>query len=61
MGSLQTEYRGMTTFNIGVIGKVSKNFKVSKQLYVEPEVRLNPYLTRERTYIGFGFAGKYKL
>jgi hypothetical protein len=51
----------MNTFNVGVLAKVSKSFKLTKEFYLEPEVRLNPLLTIERTYVGFGLAGKYKL
>jgi hypothetical protein len=56
-----TGYSGQNTFNLGLLTKVSKRIKLNEQFYLEPEVRLNPIVTNDRAYIGFGLAAKYRL
>lgn len=48
-------------FSIGLMGKISKSITLNKQFALEPELRLNHILTFNRTFIGLGIAGKYKL
>lgn len=45
-------------FNIGVMGKLSKEIKISHRFFLEPEIRFNPIFTN-RVYLGIGIAGKY--
>ena len=48
-------------FGLGLIGKVSKRIEISKKFILEPEIRFNPILSRNRAYLGIGMGAKYKL
>jgi len=54
-------YNLQNEFNIGVLAKISKDIRINERFILEPEMRLNPIVTNERAYLGFGIAGKYKL
>ena len=48
-------------FSVGLMGKVSKNISLTEKISLEPELRYNYNFTYDRTYVGFGVAGQYKL
>jgi hypothetical protein len=54
-------YSMQHAFNIGVLTKLSKDIRLNERFILEPEVRLNPIVTNDRAYLGFGIAGKYRL
>ena len=55
------EYSIDPNFFIGAIAKVSKRINLNSRFLLEPELRFNPIFTSERSYVGFGIAGKYKI
>ncbi len=56
-----TAYSINPSFNVGILGKLSKNIKLSEKFVLEPELRINPILTANRAYGGAGISLKYKL
>ena len=56
-----TDYSLSSAFQIGLLTKISKSIKLNEQFALEPELRLNPIVTNDRAYIGFGIAAKYNL
>ena len=55
------DYNLQNEFNIGVLAKISKDIRINQRFVLEPEMRLNPIVTNDRAYIGFGIGGKYRL
>ncbi len=55
------DYSINPSFNVGILGKLSKNIKLSEKFVLEPELRINPILTANRAYGGAGISLKYKL
>lgn len=56
-----TSYSINPSFNVGILGKLSKNIKLTEKFDLEPELRINPILTTNRAYGGAGVSLKYKL
>ncbi len=50
-------------FYFGLIGKISKDFNINKQLQLEPQLRYSQYFSNNKNYygLGFGCSVKYKL
>ncbi len=46
---------------IGIQTKLSKPIILSNRFILEPELRFNPIISTERSYLGIGIAAKYKL
>lgn len=59
-GLVVEEYDTSDRVIFGVMGKISKNFDLGKNLVLEPEIRLNP-LNDTRTFIGLGVSLKYRV
>lgn len=55
------EYSIDPNMAIGVQVKMSKPIKLDDKLILEPELRLNPVITYERSYAGLGITAKYRL
>lgn len=47
--------------SMGMLTKVSKKINLNRQFSLEPELRFNYIFTNDRSYTGFGIAGKYQL
>lgn len=56
-----TSYGIEDKFNLGLIGKVGKSFKLSPDFMVEPELRASILTPLDEYYVGFGFIFKFKL
>lgn len=56
-----TSYNIDPNMAIGVQVKMSKPIKLDDKLILEPELRLNPVITYERSYAGIGITAKYRL
>ena len=54
------DYSISPSFGFGGMLKVSKGIRLSDQVYLEPDLRLNPVLSRSIIYGGFGIAIKYQ-
>ena len=48
-------------FAFGIMAKAGKSFPLSKQLFIEPELRYNRIIPTLRNYFGIGISMKYKL
>jgi len=48
-------------FAFGIMAKAGKSFPLSKQLFIEPELRFNRIIPTLRNYFGIGISMKYKL
>lgn len=46
---------------VGVQVKMSKPIRLDDKLVLEPELRLNPVITYNRSYAGIGLTAKYRL
>jgi len=46
---------------VGVQVKMSKPIRLDEKLILEPELRLNPVITYNRSYAGIGITAKYRL
>ncbi|MEO6231280.1 MAG: hypothetical protein ABJB11_20065 [Ferruginibacter sp.] len=45
----------------GVLVKLSKSIKLNRRIYLEPELRLNPIINADRSFLGAGIATKIQL
>lgn len=54
------DYSISPSFGFGGMLKVSKSIRLSDRMYLEPDLRLNPVLSRSIIYGGFGIAIKYQ-
>lgn len=56
-----TEFSTSRKTILGAMAKISKRFTLSEDLILEPDIRLNPLFSVERTYVGAAISLKYRI
>ncbi len=56
-----TDYSIDPNFSLGLMTKISKTIRLDDRFTLQPELRLNPVISHNRFYAGFGIMGRYAL